>query len=61
MRHLSEQEVITINYLIIDKHLLTEPTGLVRANLLNTYKERAKQTMMDKDAYVTILKKHSTF
>ncbi|MDN6296353.1 MAG: type II toxin-antitoxin system death-on-curing family toxin, partial [Alkalibacterium sp.] len=57
MRYLCEQEVIAINYLLIDQYSPTEPKGLVNAGLLNSCVERPKQTVMGEDAYVDVFEK----
>lgn len=61
MRYLSEQEVIAINYLIIDQFSPTEPKGLMNAGLLNSCVERPKQTVMGEDAYVDVFEKGAAF
>ena len=57
MRYLSEQEVIAINYLLINQYSPAEPKGLMNASLLNSCVERPKQTVMGEDAYVDVFEK----
>lgn len=57
MRYLTEQEVIAINYLIIDRYSPKEPKGILSASLLNSSLERPKQTVFGEDAYINIFEK----
>ncbi|MCC3359590.1 type II toxin-antitoxin system death-on-curing family toxin [Bacillus sp. REN16] len=57
MRYLTEQEVIAVNYLLIDRYSPNEPKGLKDMNLLNSSIERPKQTVFGEDAYVAIFEK----
>lgn len=57
MRYLTEQEVIAINYLIIDRYSPKEPKGILSASLLNSSVERPKQTVFGEDAYISVFEK----
>lgn len=57
MRYLTEQEVISINYLIIDRYSPKEPKGLINSGLLNASIEQPKQTIFGEDAYKDVFEK----
>lgn len=57
MRYLTEQEVIAINYFLIDRYSPTEPKGVKDVGLLNSSVERPKQTIFGEDAYVDVFEK----
>lgn len=57
MRYLSEQEVIAINYFLIDRYSPGEPKGIKDSGLLNSSVERPKQTVFGADAYIDVFEK----
>lgn len=57
MRYLTEQEVIAINYFLIDRYSPAEPKGVKDMGLLNSSVERPKQTIFGEDAYVNVFEK----
>jgi death-on-curing protein len=57
MRYLSEQEVISINYFLIDRYSPGEPKGIKDTGLLISSVERPKQTVFGADAYVDVFEK----
>ena len=57
MRYLTEQEVIAINYFIIERYSPQEPKGLKDSALLNSSVERCKQTLSGVEAYVDVFEK----
>lgn len=60
MKYLSEEEVILINYLVINQYSPSEPKGLMHAGLLHSCVERPKQTVMGEDAYKDIFETGAT-
>lgn len=57
MRYLTEEEVITINYLVIENYSPKEPKGIIDANLLNSSLARPRQTVFGEDAYPDVFSK----
>lgn len=57
MRYLTEQEVIAINYFLIDRYSPGEPKGVKDAGLLDSALQRPKQTVFGADAYIDVFEK----
>lgn len=57
MRYLTEQEVIAINYFLIDRYSPGEPKGVNDAGLLDPALQRPKQTVFGADAYIDVFEK----
>ena len=57
MRYVSEQEVIAINFFLIDRYSPGEPKGIKDSGLLISSVERPKQTVFGADAYVDVFEK----
>lgn len=57
MRYLSEQEIIAINYFLIDRYSPGEQKGIKDSSLLNSAIERPKQIVFGADAYIDVFEK----
>lgn len=57
MRYLTEQEVMAINLLVIERYSHKEQKGVKLPDLLNSAINRPKQSVFGEDAYPTIFEK----
>ncbi|SIS62853.1 type II toxin-antitoxin system death-on-curing family toxin [Salimicrobium flavidum] len=57
MRYLTEQEVIAINYFLIDRYSPGEQKGIKDASLMNSAVERSKQSAFGEEAYQDVYEK----
>ena len=57
MRYLTEDEIIEINYFVIQKYSPAEPVGLVHPKVLNMIVENPKQDVFGKELYPTLIEK----